>query len=264
MTRITSDHSSPMELQPISARPHDEHSDGASSFAALLPHAHIPGGASGADSGLQHQQAAGLFGGATPVPLAVHIDPVGASGPHAHSAAEHHDPHLFDLDGGTAHIDPHQGGAGLDDADSEDLSMAAGHNPAGDEAPTKPPVSLSSAYGTLGTLGAGYASLGAAHQSLAMAGGQAAGSMLALAQNYVTGGEVKPHDLLSAAATTASTLGATAFSRTNGIGLAANTALSFVGGQAISGAINTYKDPINDFVGNLFHRQHTPESQSEV
>lgn len=263
MTRISSDHNSPMELQPISTHPHGEHLDGANSFADLLPHAHIPG-APGADNSSQHQQAVGVLGGAAPVPLAIHTDPVGASGPHSHSAAEHHDPHLFDLDGATAHIDPHQGGAGLDDADSEDLLMAAGHNPGGDEAPANPPVSLSTAYGTLGMLGAGYASLGAPHQGLAMAGGQAAGSLLALAQNYVTGGEVKPHDLLSTGVTTAGTLGATAFLRTDAAGLAVNTLLSVGGGKIIGDAINTYKDPINSFVGNLFHRQHTPESQSEV
>lgn len=264
MTRISSDHSSPMELQPISTHSQGEHSDGAGSFANLLPHAHIPGASSGADNSSQHQQAAGALAGATQVPLAIHTDPVGASGPHSHSAAEHHDPHLFDLDGGTAHIDPHQGGAGLDDADSEDLSMAAGHNPGGDEASTKPSVSLSTAYGTLGMLGAGYASLGAPHQGLAMAGGQAAGSLLALAQNYATGGEVKPHDLLSTGVTTANTMGASAFLRADATGLAGNTLLSVVGGKAIGKVINTYKDPINNFVGNLLHRQHTPESQSEV
>ncbi len=230
--------------------------------------------------------------------------PNGANvGPHAPSTAEQHNPHLFDFENvendvvvhGTAAIDPHHGGAGLDDADDEEMQMA-GH--ADDETGPKPPsstgITAGSLVGGLGGGGIAFAhSASPAALGLGVAGGQAAGGLGTLLHAHLSGAAVEPHHVATVAAQGLFNVSAAAAGRGNYSHLVLSTAASLGSGRILENVLEHHKEGVNSFInaapgrasatanqvgsavgnaatqvstriGSLFHREPTPESQSEV
>ena len=216
-------------------------------------------------------------------------------GPHAPSAAEQHDPHLFDLENGTAAIDPHHGNADLNDADNEELQMA-GH--ASDESGPKPPSSTAITAGSLvGGVGAG--GIAFSHHAppavlgLGVAGGQAAGALGTLLHAHISGAAVEPHHVVTVGAQGLFNVAAAAAGRGDYSHLVLSGAASVGSGRILENVLENNKHSVNTFInavpgrasatagqigsavsgaatqvgtkiGNLVRREPTPESQSEV